>query len=206
MPKSSIASRTPRRFNCCSTATARSGLCMTVLSVISSSSRRGSSPVSRKTRMMPSQSSSRANWRADRLTATLTGGMPLTTQPCASAHAVRSTHSPIGAINPVSSAIGDEVARLHEAQLRMLPAYQRFDAGNEAAAHIDLRLVMQQEFAALDRSPQARLERQPLERMQVQSARSRTGGCFSPVPWRGTSRCRRFSAASADRGRLRDKC
>ena len=40
----------------------------------------------------------------------------------------------------------DELRRRHHAALRMLPAHQRFHAG-DAAIHIDLRLVVQHKFA-----------------------------------------------------------
>ena len=51
----------------------------------------------------------------------------------------------------------------HHAELGMLPAHQRLDVGNTAAAHIDLGLVMHQEFVSLHRvPPQTRFKREPL--------------------------------------------
>lgn len=46
------------------------------------------------------------NWTAERLTATTSGSMPRSIHWRNWASAVRSTHSPIGAIRPVVSAIG----------------------------------------------------------------------------------------------------
>ena len=69
--------------------------------MISSSSRPGSRPVSRKACATVSARPGWRNWAADKLTATRSPG-----QAGACAPAVRSTQAPIGTISPVSSADG----------------------------------------------------------------------------------------------------
>ncbi|MOA05865.1 hypothetical protein D3C78_1254750 [compost metagenome] len=106
MPKSSIDSFTPSAFSSPSSSTASCGFCISMLSVISRSSRAGSSPVLASTSATSCSRLCCSNWRADRLTASR--GMA---SPCAS-HAIiwrqasRSTQAPIGLIRPVSSASG----------------------------------------------------------------------------------------------------
>ena len=49
----------------------------------------------------------------------------------------------------------------------MLPAHQRLHAGNLAAAQVDLRLVVEQEFVAFQRMVKAVFQHQPLHRPDV---------------------------------------
>jgi hypothetical protein len=63
---------------------------------------------------------------------------------------------------------GDEFQRRHQAALRMLPAQQGFEAADAAARQVQLGLVVQQEFAALQRLAQLRLELDALGRVLVQ--------------------------------------
>ena len=53
----------------------------------------------------------------------------------------------------------------------MLPAQQRFHAGNAAAGDIPLGLIVKPELLALERVPQARLQRQALERIGIELLR-----------------------------------
>ena len=85
------------------TASVASVCCITVDSVISSSSMSAGSPLSFSTRAISSGRCGSLNWRADRLTAT---GMRLSTpMRAAQTQAWRSTVSPSFRISPVSSAI-----------------------------------------------------------------------------------------------------
>ncbi len=63
------------------------------------------------------------------------------------AHAVRSTHLPIGTIRPVSSAMGMNVAGGTVPSCGMVPAQQRLDAVDAAGAQVELGLVVQRHLA-----------------------------------------------------------
>ena len=54
----------------------------------------------------------------------------------------------------------DEVARRDHAALRVLPAHERLDARELARAHVDLRLVVQQQLAVADRARKLGEQRQ----------------------------------------------
>jgi hypothetical protein len=56
----------------------------------------------------------------------------------------------------------NETLRQHQAPFRMLPAQQRFDAGDALAFKVDLGLVMQRELAAFERPPQITFDQLPL--------------------------------------------
>ena len=51
----------------------------------------------------------------------------------------------------------NEVARRHQ-PAAVVPAHERFDAGNAPGAHVDLRLIVQHQFAALERLVQGLFE------------------------------------------------
>src|SRR5579871_5372387 len=118
---------------------------MSALSVISSASRLGCSPVSSSTRCTRLGRSPCRNCTGDRLSAICSG----VDQEAASRHASRRVHSPIATISPFSSAAG------------MHPADQRLEA-DDLALHARLRLVVQQELAAADAEAQIVLERMVL--------------------------------------------
>ena len=102
MPKSSSTMVMPMALNCRSAGRHSAADSISAVSVISSSSRSGGSPVSANTRItMPGKSVLR-NCTSDRLTATLTSAG----QVAASVQAARNTQSPICVIKPVSSASG----------------------------------------------------------------------------------------------------
>ena len=71
-------------------------------------------------------------------------------QPAAAAQACRSTHSPIGTIRPVSSAIGMKSAGEINAALGMMPADKRLAAGDLTGFDVDDRLVIDLELAVDD--------------------------------------------------------
>ena len=54
----------------------------------------------------------------------------------------------------------DELGRRHQPMVRLLPAQQRLGADDAAAGEVDLRLVVQRELAALERAAQVGLGRQ----------------------------------------------
>ncbi|MOA07104.1 hypothetical protein D3C78_1267830 [compost metagenome] len=58
---------------------------------------------------------------------------------------------------------GDELHRCHDTQVRMVPAQERFHAGNATTANISLGLVVKLELVALQRVAQAQLQRHPLQ-------------------------------------------
>ena len=63
---------------------------------------------------------------------------------------------------------GDEISGRHESELRAYPAYQSLQTGDPTGRDIDLRLIVQHEFAIVQRIAQVRFEFQPLHRMRVQ--------------------------------------
>ena len=102
MPKSSSASRTPTRLSAANIASVPASSLRNTLSVISSSSRDGSIPAWAMALVTIAGSCGLANCSGETLTATRTSSGQL----ARSWQAVRSAHSPICAIRPVSSAIG----------------------------------------------------------------------------------------------------
>jgi hypothetical protein len=82
---------------------------MTTVSVISSSRRWAGSPLRSSTWSIFSSSRGSANWRAERFTESRHSSKPWPLQATAVRQASSSTHSPSGAIRPVSSATGMKV-------------------------------------------------------------------------------------------------
>ena len=106
MPKSSSARRTPTRFSAANIASVPASSLRKTLSVISSSSREGSTPAVASALVTIAGSEGLANCSGETFTATRTAFGQL----ARSWQAVRSAHSPIGAISPASSAIGMNLA------------------------------------------------------------------------------------------------
>ena len=102
------------------------------------------------------------NWIGDRLTAICSG----CGQDAASRQASRSTHSPIGRMRPLSSAIGMNVAGRDHAAGRVMPAHQRLEA-DDLAADPGLRLIVEHELAVRNGRAQLLLERAPLAQALV---------------------------------------
>ncbi len=105
-----MARVSPICFSSPSTAATRVASCITIPSVISSSSRCGSSPVSARTCATTAAMSCCRNWRGDRLTATGGDGIPASRQARFWAQAVFSTQAPMVRMRPVSSASGMKVS------------------------------------------------------------------------------------------------
>src|SRR5437763_8267686 len=103
--KSSIASLTPICFSEFNVRMAFSTLCISMLSVISSSRMAGSISVSSRMSATSCIRFSSLNWRADKLTAIVTAGRPSRCHAMFCRQAALSTQRPIGTISPVSSAI-----------------------------------------------------------------------------------------------------
>ena len=158
-----MASRMPIAFRCSSVLTVASASPIAVPSVISTSSPEASSPDSAST--CPTSWTSRGwrNWRGDRLTA-ITRSRPISasarhTDACR--QAVSSTHRPIGRMRPVSSAIGMNDARRHQAALGMLPAHQRLQPHDAGGPEVHLGLVVEPELAPVERPAQLGLHLEP---------------------------------------------
>jgi hypothetical protein len=83
-------------------------------------------------------------------------------------------------MSPVSSAIGMNCIGATVPKVRVLPAQERFHAGDAAADNVALGLIVQPELLALERVPQTRFQRQPLERIGVSASPNRTGSCSCP--------------------------
>ena len=109
-PKSSIAIRTPSRFRRRSTACAASGSSMIAVSVISRHSADAGRPLTRSASSTTRARLGLESWRGLRLTAMTKSGWPAARHSAAWRQAVLSTHSPIGTIRPLCSAIGMKVA------------------------------------------------------------------------------------------------
>src|SRR6202022_3000427 len=101
-----MASITPSSFNCASACSAHASSFMTTDSVISNSSIDASIPVSLMMADTKCGKSLSTNCCPETLTAMRDNGNPSSTQLLACLQALRSTHSPIPKINPVSSATG----------------------------------------------------------------------------------------------------
>jgi hypothetical protein len=83
-----------------------SAFCITDDSVTSRISLLGSSPVAMSAPATIASKRGSSSWRADTFTVTGTSARPSRSQPCASAQAAFSTHSPSATIAPVCSAKG----------------------------------------------------------------------------------------------------
>ena len=66
----------------------------------------------------------------------------------------------------------DELAGVEQAAPRMVPAHQRLEAGDLAAAQRDDRLVVQRQLVAPDRAAQLVLELQPARRARARISSS----------------------------------
>jgi len=104
MPKSSMATRTPISRRACSLARAPGRSLMRTFSVISSTSRRGDSPLSSRTCLIVASSCSSPNWRGERLTETMPRSASGTVQARAVVQARRRTWSPRATMSPDVSA------------------------------------------------------------------------------------------------------
>ena len=106
MPKSSIATLTPMRRSCSSAFTTLVQVARQHALGDLELEQPAGSPDSASAARTVSTTAPWRNWRADRLTATWMRPSPAAAQPAASRQALRSAHSPIGTIRPLSSASG----------------------------------------------------------------------------------------------------
>ena len=81
---------------------------------------------------------------------------------CGAQYPVAHRHDQAGVFGNLDKPPGHQ-----QAQLPMLPAHQRFEAGDGAGLERDDRLVMQYELVALDGAPQRGLDRQALQRPRI---------------------------------------
>ena len=101
--------------------------------------------------------------RAERLTATRTGGRPVvraSRRPCWSAW--RSTQVSTSTMRPDSSASGTNSFGPSSAEDGVLPAHERLDADDPARAHVDLGLVADPQLVAANRLVELALTGEPL--------------------------------------------
>ncbi len=101
------------------------------------------------------------------LTAMRATGSPSSTHSLAWRQAVRSTHSPIGRIRPVSSATGMNSAGGTTPNSSLVQRSSASMPETPPRAHVELRLIMQSEFAALQRAAQLRLQGKAMQRRVV---------------------------------------
>ena len=83
-------------------------------------------------------------------------------QRAASRQACCITHSPIGPINPASSAMAINCVRRQQTALGVTPTQQRLGTEDAQIGQIDDRLVFQHELTARQRLGERRLQRPPL--------------------------------------------
>ena len=127
------------------------------------------------------------NWRADRLTASRIGGSPMRSQAC-ELLARRADHpGPDRQDHPGVFEHTDEAVRWHQAVTRALPAQQRLDARDLAAAQLGLGLEMQHELLALDRTAEVAFERHARRDRRSQVVAEETVRCLDRATWNGTS-------------------
>ena len=100
--------------------------------------------------------------RAERLTATRTGGSPSASHSEPAQAARRSTQVSTSTMSPDSSASGTNSFGPRSAERRVLPPHERLDADDPAGAHVDLGLVADPELVATDGLVQLALPRQSL--------------------------------------------
>src|ERR1017187_5498870 len=137
------------------------------LSVSSSSRYSGARPVSRSTLSISLLKFSWRNCTADTFTATGTAGSPSSCHFRVCEQAVLSTHSPMGMIRPLFSAIRMNLSGWHEAQLRVLPAEERLQPDDPSSGNFYLRLIHQKEFLLVECQSQAVLQGQSLHSLSV---------------------------------------
>ena len=119
-----------------------------------------------------------------------TAAMPASCHALFCAQAVRSTHLPIGAIRPISSAIGMKRVGGTISCSDTLPANQRFGTDDTPCAHVDARLIVQLELLTLERAAQLVLQLESLRDQRVQLGGEELEVVATLSPWRDTWPCR----------------
>ena len=185
MPKSSMATRTPKLRSTVSWSSARVGSSATLVSVSSRTSWSGGRPESRSATRTSRTSVSAEKCRALTLT-DMRSGRPCAAHSAALRVVSRSSQRVIGMTWPVSSATDEEGVRRQQAPLGVLPADQRLDALDLAGVQPHDRLVVDDEL--VDRvAAQPGRDLQPPAR-RLPELRARTG-----APGRGRSSSPRTS-------------
>ena len=115
--------------------------------------------------------------------------------------ASRSTHSPIGAMSPFSSAIGIRRIRRHQTRARMPPAEERLGAAHAIRRDVHLRLIVQLELTLLRGRGAVRIRASDDRRRARSSRASRDGSCRARRPSRCASPSRPAGAAVRRRRR-----
>ena len=166
MPKSSRTRRTPISFSASSEAIAVADSSTRTLSVISSRRWTGSSPVRAMISSTVAGRSRWATWRAERLTATSKGrasgrcSVPLEDLPAGA------LLDPAADRLDQAAVLGDrdELGRVEQAALGVLPADQRLEAADLAGAEVDDRLVVERQLVAVERVAQLAFDLEPAHR------------------------------------------
>ena len=179
MPKSSMATRTPKLRSTVSWSSARVGSSATLVSVSSRTSWSGGSPESRSATRTSRTRVSAEKCRALTLT-DMRSGSPWAAHSAALRVVSRSSQRVIGMTCPVSSATDEEGVRRQQAPLGVLPADQRLDALHLAGVEPHDRLVVDDELVdrvaaqpGRDLQPPARRLAQP-RREQVDPVAARS--------------------------------
>ena len=166
MPKSSIEMRTPIAVTSSSSRREVSGSSMTLLSVISSTSRSAgnAAAASRARRRCGNSACSRS--RAERLTA-MARSRPSRRQAAACAKACSSTQPVISRIAPVRSATAMNSAGRHGPSRGCVPAQQHLGLVDPAGREVELGLKGEAELAARDGAPEVSRQAQPFDAVPV---------------------------------------
>ncbi len=166
MPKSSRTRRTPISFSASSEAIAVADSSTRTLSVISSRRWTGSRPVRATISATVAGRSRWATWRAERLTATSNGRASGRCSCQLEDLAAGALLDPAADRLDQAAVLGDrdELGRVEQAALGVLPADQRLEAGDLAGAQVDHRLVVEGELLAVERVPQLPFDLQPAHR------------------------------------------
>ena len=191
MPKSSIATLTPCRLSRSRIVQAIRVSRKSALSVISSSRRAGSRPLSASACASWSISPRWKSWAGDRLTDMRIFGHGGGARAGLAQHPGAERHHQAGIL-------GDrqKLARQDQALLRMAPAQQGLEADHRLGPGLDLRLVMELELAVWRRRARGRSRAPCAATARRPSPARRSGSCRGPRPWRRAARDRR---ASGDR-------
>ena len=142
---------------------------MRTLSVSSSPSRSGGTPVWRRIASSSSGSEASASWRPERLTVRQGRSMAGSAVQRASWRHASQQH-PAPERDDQAALLGDrhELAREHDALARMAPAHEPLDGDDAALVEVHERLVVELELVALERLAQVLLELEALDRAPAQ--------------------------------------
>ncbi len=175
-------------------AAALIGSCMTMLSVSSSSSRRGSRPDSPSTRRRVATDVRMAKLAGREVDGHGNFGQPFLLPSGGLGAGLRQHPFPEGDDQPRLFGQGNEGSRRHEALAGMLPAHQGFGAQYAAGFQVHLGLEMEKELFFAPVPGAGRLPVRGPPESERSSRESRSAGYRPPPLWPGTWRCRRCGA------------